>query len=535
MRTTTRWLVPASLALLVGCMDQETLLGPEAWYLPASASEPTTTGQEFAIDLTLDPDEDVVEEGTTVTANSVATLGPTGGNSVVYVVDVSGSMRNTGFNPLQPELGDCVGDGQSGSALDAACLGLIALNESLGSSANTAVGLVAFGAGAKTADMSPEAGFQTFTSPPDVDLNENGVPDVEEVIRSLRTQFGGAAIAGIGLFTEDLTSGFALGTYYNDALAAMNALHASRPAEEGRIGFFLSDGLPTGGTFTTGAGSPLQAAVDAGTIIHAFGVGGGAANACSVGAPLRVIADQTGGTCTEVSDPSQLSTILPGTLTRITSVELKVNGTSVATETGSEAFSMELPGVDITGSLQLGMNIVESIATAQDGTQVSVTVEIEVVAAGDPVDPDPVDPVDPVDPDPVLGEAGCTPGYWGNPALRNGVWTDADGYGPSATLASVFTGVHASLADETLRDALRGGGGGGIVGAQRILLRAAVAALLNAQHELVDYPMTATDIITAVDDALGSNHRPTLLQLADELDALNNLGCPIDAFGRLES
>jgi hypothetical protein len=530
MQRAVRWLVPASLAVAVGCMDRDTLMGPGSIFF-ATASDETSTNQEFGIELTLDPDETVVAEGTTVTATSVATLGPAGGNSVVYVVDVSGSMRNTTFNPLQPSLGDCVGDGQSGSALDAACLGLIALNESLGSSATTNVGLVAFADGAKTADMSPDAGVQSFTAPPDADLNSNGVPDVEEVIRSLRTTYGGTAAAGIGLFTEDITGGFALGTNYNAAMQAMNALLATRPSTEGRTGFFLSDGSPSAGTFTTGVGSPLQAAVDAGTIIHTFGVGGGAANACATGAPLRLIADQTGGTCTEVADPSQLSIVLTAILTRITSVELKVNGVSVDATTGSEAFSMALPDVDITAHLVLGMNTIESVATAQDGTEISVLTQIEVVAGEDPGGPI----EDPGNGDPVIGDEGCTPGYWSNPAIRNGVWTSADEYAPGTALSSVFAGVHTSLAGNTLQQALGGGGGNGIAGAQRTLLRAAVAALLNAQHADVAYAMTAADIITAVDDALASDNRGTILDLAEELDALNNQGCPIDAFGRSDA
>ena len=71
------------------------------------------------------------------------------------------------------------------------------MNDSLGDAVNVNVGLVAFGSGGKTADMGPAGGAQTFTSPPDNDDNSNTVPDVDEVIHSLTTEFGGAgALAG---------------------------------------------------------------------------------------------------------------------------------------------------------------------------------------------------------------------------------------------------------------------------------------------------------------------------------------------------
>jgi hypothetical protein len=79
-----------------------------------------------------------------------------------------------------------------------------------------------------------------------------------------------------------------------------------------------------------------------------------------------------------------------------------------------------------------------------------------------------------------------------------------------------------SLPDTTLLGALQGGGGPGIIGASRILLRAAVAAVLNA--ETVGYPLTTDQIVAAVNSALASNNRSTILALASELDSLNNAG-----------
>lgn len=341
------------------------------------ASGTTTTNQELTVEITLSTANDPVWLGTAVSASAEATLGEGDTANIVYVVDVSGSMENPGFNPPQPAVGDCDGDTLVGTALDAACVGLIALNDSLGSAVNVNVGLVGFGDGAKTADMAAAAGAQTFTSPPDNDASGNAAPDAEDVIRSLTTEFGGAGAAGIGQFTADVTAGFAFNTNYDAALTNMNAAFATQPATDINTGFFLSDGLPT--SFTTGAGSPLQAAIDAGTRILTFGIGGGAAGACNAGAPLRTIADSTGGTCTEVADPSTLSTVLPAQLTNIESLTLEVNGTLIATATGPQPVSLAIPSTAITSALVVGTNTIEATATAEDDTVVTASTTLGVI------------------------------------------------------------------------------------------------------------------------------------------------------------
>lgn len=123
-------------------------------------------------------------------------------------------------------------------------------------------------------------------------------------------------------------------------------------------------------------------------------------------------------------------------------------------------------------------------------------------------------------------ETGCTPGYWKN---HTDSWAGT-GYSPSQTTGSVFSGASAfpSLASQTLLQSLQGGGGSGTTGAARILLRAAVAALLNAAHSGVDYPRTTAEILADVNAALTSNSRSTMLALAAELDDDNNSGCPLN-------
>jgi hypothetical protein len=160
-----------------------------------------------------------------------------------------------------------------------------------------------------------------------------------------------------------------------------------------------------------------------------------------------------------------------------------------------------------------------------------------VQAAGDPIEPNPCEPpceetftatsdepVEPCEPPPPPppppGDEGCTPGYWKN---HLGSWA-ATGYSTGQSLTGVFGG---NALSGSLLDALNFGGGSGVDGAKRNLLRAAVAALLNAAHPGVDYTRTTAAVISSVTTALNSGDRATMLGLASALDLDNNLGCPI--------
>jgi hypothetical protein len=119
-------------------------------------------------------------------------------------------------------------------------------------------------------------------------------------------------------------------------------------------------------------------------------------------------------------------------------------------------------------------------------------------------------------------DEGCTPGFWKN---HPEAW---EGFSPNQTLESVFDVPNSlGLDDATLIQALSFQGGSGVLGAARNLLRAAVAALLNAASSEVDYPLSVAQVIQRVNAALASGNRATILALAAELDALNNAGCPL--------
>jgi hypothetical protein len=130
-----------------------------------------------------------------------------------------------------------------------------------------------------------------------------------------------------------------------------------------------------------------------------------------------------------------------------------------------------------------------------------------------------------VTPPPLPGGKGCTPGYWKN---HLDSWPPA-GYSPNQALSTVFSaGGLGTLASNTLLQALKFGGGSTLTAKKQILLRAAVASLLNAAHPGVDFGMTAAEVTAAVNAALASNNATTILALATRLDRANNAGCPLN-------
>lgn len=122
-------------------------------------------------------------------------------------------------------------------------------------------------------------------------------------------------------------------------------------------------------------------------------------------------------------------------------------------------------------------------------------------------------------------QGGCTPGYW----KQDHHFDSWAGYWPNDTLEAVFD-VPDSLGMDnlTLLDALNFGGGGGVQGGAKILLRAAVAALLNEAHTDFEFALSGGSVVSQVNAALATENRNTMLSLASTLDAANNYGCPLN-------
>jgi hypothetical protein len=121
---------------------------------------------------------------------------------------------------------------------------------------------------------------------------------------------------------------------------------------------------------------------------------------------------------------------------------------------------------------------------------------------------------------------GCTPGYYKN-HVNTTSWAGID---PTTKVSGIFSGTYldTSLGKATLPQALRFKGGSTLSGAQEILLRAAVAAYINASHPAVDYPLNPGQVVTLVNAALNSTDRSFVISTASQLDSFNNLGCPLN-------
>ena len=355
---------PASLLILAGMV----LAAPTIAGAANPGSGTTTTGQDLNISIDSPADGATVPAGADLDLSGQAAIGPLPGNvnaNVLYTVDSSGSTSGLG--------NDCNGDGTIGGAdddfnssgfggeiIDCEIAGVVALNQSLSGLTGVDGGVIDFTSSATTLDVDPlAAGSQAFTSPLGVDKDGDGVPDIEAAARSL--------LAGGN-------------TSFDAPLNVINSTFAAQPAGENNIAFFLSDGV---GVLSTGAGSPLQAAADAGTVVNTFSVGTGATG-CGSGAGLRTIADTTGGTCTEVDDPGDLAAVIGGggTAAGIDRVEVQIDGGApiAASVDALSNWSATIPGSAITGPSHL----IEATVYATDGTSATADITVVTEAADQP-------------------------------------------------------------------------------------------------------------------------------------------------------
>jgi hypothetical protein len=122
------------------------------------------------------------------------------------------------------------------------------------------------------------------------------------------------------------------------------------------------------------------------------------------------------------------------------------------------------------------------------------------------------------------GDQGCTPGYWKN---HTDSWVY---YSPSGTIGDTLPGIvnlNGVPGSTTLLAALDGGGGPGAKGATQILIRALVAGKLNSAQ--LSYPDVFKDSqVAAAVAAINAGDRDAMLALAAQIDAQNNLGCPLN-------
>jgi len=128
-------------------------------------------------------------------------------------------------------------------------------------------------------------------------------------------------------------------------------------------------------------------------------------------------------------------------------------------------------------------------------------------------------------PPPEVEFEGCSHGYWGSAPHAD--WDGTD-YLKTTKIGTIFG--PSAYANSTFAQALAFTGGPGVLGGQRILLRNAVASLLNAAHPDVLYFFDEAEVIALVNAALATGNRNAMLELEGELDDLNNLGSALCGF-----
>jgi len=336
---------------------------------PALAQNPNSgiapSGQELVVSLTCNT---VADEGDPVfLVSACATLTPpTNFNlNVVFVIDVSGSMeQDAGAG------GDINGDGLPNSYLDAAVVGLEALLDSMPTTANIDIGVVAFASNAVAADVMPLAGDQGWTSPVNADGNGNLLADVKDVLRSVRIR--GTTFS---TFSPKVQAG--VFTNYTAALAAADALFDLQAPGEENFVYFISDGMPNiGNPFLPTLTSLVN---DHGAIIHAYGIGVEGAAACAPAQPLDALGNVSGGSCTAVVNPANLATVLPQvTATEVDELVIKVNGNPVVSSGVNNPTQICITNANVLPFLdEFGPNTIEVCGITADG--------LTVIARKDPI------------------------------------------------------------------------------------------------------------------------------------------------------
>lgn len=276
-------------------------------------SEPLPTGVSISVEVSTPADGAVLPHGA-VEVTGFATLGemePMSQSTLAYVIDVSGSTGS-----LHGCGGDLNADGLYSSVLDCEIMALLSVNYmaiATGTIAN--VGVAVFGSSGATADIQPGGTDQDLLTLPDANLDADLVFDVEKVIRSIR----------VGSIKQCTPHQVGKSTSYGAGLAAIEpVLTASEQPH--KVVVFVSDGYNN-----VGPGIDAILPMPAGTVIHTFAVGMGAA--CDADAPLgslQDIADETGGTCTEVRKLSDLPVVVPAIIAaELTDLRLTVDGETV--------------------------------------------------------------------------------------------------------------------------------------------------------------------------------------------------------------
>lgn len=273
--------------------------------VPALATSSTTTlpnGAQLSVSI------DSPADGTQFLADGAPVPVPVSGTAsiglgqpqatLVYAFDASGSTGNSG--------------GACGTVLACEKTFFTGLNTAAaGSGSVNNVGLVAFGADAVKADMTPAGGDDQLGAP----------GDGNTVVNSIALTGGGFGY-NVGQYT--LKSGNANGTNYAAALQqALAELTAS--ADPKKFMVFASDGLSNQGTLAD-FNAAVSAIAATGTVVNSVAIGSSSACSGGTAGDLSAVA-VNGGSCFTVTDPNTLPDLIPSLIgSTLTHVDMTVDG-----------------------------------------------------------------------------------------------------------------------------------------------------------------------------------------------------------------
>ena len=278
---------------------------------------------------------DIMDTGTAAVGEGVAVADTT----LIYVIDASGSTASSsgGTTCGEQQTHDPEDMLEANQIIDCEILAAKNLNDTavaLGSIDEVAI--IMFAGSAHAADATPAGGDDAIIDPA-ADANTNGTNDVNEVSQSIIVAEYVGNNSGFGLFTYKPTADI-YGTNFGAAIQAALDV-AALATNPNVIVAFLSDGGCNAGvnvdTFDYGD-----------VVFHTFAVGSGAScsyNPSGLGS-LGDIATLSGGTCTNVSDPSTLPDILPELIVAtLESLEMTVDSSGVPIDVIDPALPQEDP------------------------------------------------------------------------------------------------------------------------------------------------------------------------------------------------
>ena len=262
---------------------------------------------------------DITDAGTAAVGEGIAVADTT----LIYVIDASGSTISSGGGTTAGEQQTHDPESVADQIIDYEILAAKNLNDmavTLGSIDEVAI--IMFAGSAHAADATPAGSDDAIIDPAD-DSNTNLTNDVNEVMQSIMVAGYLGEDSGFGLFTYKPTADI-YNTNFGAAIQAALDVAALATNPNVIVAFLSDGGCNVGVNVDT---------FDYGDIVfHTFAVGSGASTSYDPTGrgSLADIATLSGGTSTDVPDPSTLPDILPElVVATLDSLEMTVDSVAV--------------------------------------------------------------------------------------------------------------------------------------------------------------------------------------------------------------